>query len=107
MISLKCISPWRSRFAFPLPTCSFRPARAYSWQKSSTLQNSSSKLIFDTSCNGVVTCKDTLYLCQEVSPLLSRTYVNYVICRIANHSHRSYHQIVATSKLPIGLFKWT
>src|SRR5258708_5337364 len=50
MTSLKYSLPWRSRLAFPLPNSFPCPLMAYSWQKSSTLQNSSSKLIVDTSC---------------------------------------------------------
>src|SRR5258708_31547136 len=50
MTSLKYSLPWRSRLAFPLLNSFPRPLMAYSWQKSSTLQNSSSNLIVDTSC---------------------------------------------------------
>src|SRR5262249_31143162 len=76
MISLRCISPFRARLGCPLPSCSPNPAVLYSWQKSSTEQNSSSKLIPDTSCHGLATCKDTSYPCQEVSLLYPELTLN-------------------------------
>src|SRR5258708_10258349 len=89
MTSLKYSLPWRSRLAFPLPNSFPCPLMAYSWQKSSTLQNSSSKLIVDTSC----WCdypQGYSFLAQEVSFFLIPNS-RYIRRNCMNLSKGPYH----------------